>query len=260
MTRIPRFHHAGELADHQQLTLSKTATHHLVTVLRAREGDVIELFNGDGNNYRATVLDAAVRGAGKSATLQLHESTDAQTESPVQILLVQAISRGDRMDTTIRQSVELGVNRIQPVFTRHSARALDEKRSAKKQEHWQSIIVSACEQSGRALVPTLAEPVMLAAWLEERALADPSQQPLYVLAPQAHASLTARLRSQHGNAREQALTGLIVGPESGLDDDEIAQACSVGAEAVSLGPRILRTETAGPTCVALVQATLGDLG
>ncbi len=269
--RLARFHHVGELQANTELTLSKNASHHLVTVLRTRQGDVIELFNGDGFNYRATVLDTGQRTPGKCAQLFVQEATAALTESPVSIMLIQAISRGDRMDTTLRQSVELGVNHVQPVHTRHSARALDEKRAAKKLEHWHSILVSASEQSGRARLPTLAAPVTLEQALEAQSGSDQSTQQNHVLDPTASQSLAAHLRTMKHRepmrTEQDALVsshytpsiGLIIGPESGLDADEIEMAVRYGAQAVTIGPRILRTETAGPACIAITQAILGDL-
>ena len=193
--RVARFHHMGELQGNAELTLSKSASHHLVTVLRTRQGDVIELFNGNGFNYRATVLDTGQRTPGKCAQLHVQEATSALTESPATITLIQAISRGDRMDTTLRQSVELGVNHVQPVHTRHSAKALDEKRAARKQEHWQSILISATEQSGRARLPTLSSPATLEQALEVLHGNDLSTQVNYVLDPNASQSLPAHLRT-----------------------------------------------------------------
>ncbi|ASJ71125.1 16S rRNA (uracil(1498)-N(3))-methyltransferase [Granulosicoccus antarcticus] len=265
--RVARFYHEGELQGNAELTLPKTASHHLITVLRTRQGDVIELFNGDGFNYRATVLETGQRTPGKRAQLQVHQACAAQNESPVLITLIQAISRGDRMDTTLRQSVELGVNHVQPVYSRHSAKPLDEKRTAKKMEHWQSILISASEQSGRACLPTLAPAISLQEALETLASRASSAPSLYVLDPTAQSSLTAQLRAMHltqaaaadNDTSHPVSIGLIIGPESGLDADEIAKAVESGAHAATIGPRILRTETAGPACIALTQAILGDL-
>ena len=268
--RTARFHHQGELQANTQLTLSKAASHHLVTVLRTRQGDIIELFNGDGCNYRATVVDTGQRTPGKCAVLQLQDASPADSESPVRITLLQGISRGDRMDTSIRQSVELGVNHVQPLYTRHAAKALDEKRTAKKIEHWQAILVSACEQSGRAQLATLASPVTLEHWLKNLSAAEGDLLPeqTFVLDPTASESLVSYLQKTHKAAEantEDASAGrapdigLIIGPESGLDADEIQMAVDAGAIPVTIGPRILRTETAGPACMAIVQAVLGDL-
>ncbi|NND92447.1 MAG: 16S rRNA (uracil(1498)-N(3))-methyltransferase [Granulosicoccus sp.] len=265
--RITRIHFNGELRENSELNLPRDASHHLITVLRTRQGDVIDLFNGDGLNYRATVMDTGLRSSGKRALLQVHRSTAANTESPVDITLVQGISRGDRMDTTLRQSVELGVTHLQPIHTRHSAPELDERRRAKKVQHWQSIVVSASEQSGRAALATLAPPISLKQWLSDVAVSGKAGPTRYVLAPTAEHSLRSGLDNcaKSASGRPAANSGkpgivLIIGPESGLDADEIEQVVHSGARAVSVGPRILRTETAGPACIALAQAILGDLG
>jgi 16S rRNA (uracil1498-N3)-methyltransferase len=255
-TRTARFYHADELHSESELTLSKSASHHLITVLRTRKNDILELFNGDGYNYRATVVDTGQRTPAKCALLQVHERCAVLNESPLSITLVQAISRADRMDITLRQAVELGVQHIQPVYSRHSAKPLDEKRAQKKQDHWQSIVISACEQCGRAVLPTLAPAVTLKHWLYSRQT-DNEERTDYLLAPTATQSLLS-----HVSNRVLANTpvGLLIGPESGFDDDEIMDAQNAGTQAVRFGPRILRTETAGPAAITLLQSSLGDLG
>lgn len=258
MARIARSYHDGELAGITDLTLSKTASHHLVTVLRSRQGDFIDLFNGDGHDYRASIIDTGQRTPGKCAVLKIHDRVATHTESPTPIELVQAISRGDRMDTTMRQAVELGVSRLQPVYSRYSARALDEKRTEKKMQHWQSIVTSACEQSGRSRLPALAPPVTLVQLLQQWAASDSPAACRFVLSPTADKSLVTHLRAEHDDEKDCHVT-VVIGPETGLDADEIEQLERGGAQAVTIGPRILRTETAGPACVALIQATLGDL-
>ncbi|MFT5893895.1 MAG: 16S rRNA (uracil1498-N3)-methyltransferase [bacterium] len=261
--RTPRFFHDGELHAHTELQLSKKASHHLVTVMRTKEQDRIELFNGDGYNYAATVTSSGQRTPGKRAQLTIEERNKANTESPLSLILVQAISRGDRMDTCLRQSVELGVTHIQPVYSHHSAKPLDEQRIEKKITHWNNIIISACEQSGRATVPILGTPVGLIHWLENAASErdtislDPSTQRIdYILSPHADNTLAAHLSTQ---TRLLSSCALVIGPESGFDADEINCAISTGVQSVQFGNRILRTETAGPACIAVMQSMLGDL-
>ncbi len=259
--RTPRFFHEGELQPNSELELSKKASHHLITVVRTKLDDSIELFNGDGFNYRAIVTDTGQRNAGKRAILQVEQRAKATTESPVFITLVQAISRGDRMDTSLRQSVELGVNRIQPLYSRQSAKALDDKRTAKKMEHWQNIIISACEQSGRACVPHLETPISLTQWLAEQSAEN--QEHLVdnvlnlILAPNAELTFAEHLNSRSPLSPH---CSLLIGPESGFDEDEVDAAVSAGVRAVNFGARILRTETAGPASIAVVQSLWGDLG
>lgn len=254
--RTARFYQAENLHSKTELTLSKSASHHLITVLRTRKNDVIELFNGDGHNYRATVIETGQRAQGKCAQLQLHERIAVLNESPLSITLVQAISRADRMDVTLRQAVELGVHHIQPIYSHHSAKPLDDTRASKKQEHWQSIVISACEQSGRAVLPTLATPVTLSYWLDLRQANNTTKQD-YILAPTAPQSLLSHISN---TASISTPIGLLIGPESGFNEDEIINAQNAGVQAVRFGPRILRTETAGPAAITLLQTSLGDLG
>ncbi|MFT4726664.1 MAG: 16S rRNA (uracil1498-N3)-methyltransferase [Granulosicoccus sp.] len=261
--RTPRFFHDGELHAHTELELSKKASHHLVTVMRTKEKDCIELFNGDGNNYTAVVTSSGQRTPGKRAQLTIDACIKANTESPLSLIFVQAISRGDRMDACLRQSVELGVTHIQPIYSRHSAKPLDEQRTEKKITHWNNIIISACEQSGRATLPVLEAPVGLTHWLEnvasERGMTNSelsSQRIDYILSPHAENTLAAHLSAQ---THIPSSCALVIGPESGFDEDEVDAAIATGVQSVQLGNRILRTETAGPACIAVMQAMLGDL-
>jgi 16S rRNA (uracil1498-N3)-methyltransferase len=261
--RTPRFFHEGELHAHSELQLTKKASHHLVTVMRTKENDSIELFNGDGYNYSAVVTSSGQRAPGKRAQLNIEGRDIANTESPLSLILVQAISRGDRMDSCLRQSVELGVTHVQPVYSRHSVKPYDEQRLEKKTTHWNNIIISACEQSGRATVPELGMPLSLTHWLENAASErseinqnPPAQRTDYILSPHAEYTLAAHLSSQ---IRLPDSSALIIGPESGFDEDEINGAIVTGVQSVQFGKRILRTETAGPACVAVMQSILGDL-
>lgn len=253
VARTARFYHAGELLENQTLQLPKQASHHLVTVLRTRQNDTIELFNGDGYNYPATVTDTGQRTPGKQAQLQLHSRRPASADPELSLTLVQAVSRGDKMDTTLRQCVELGINHFQPLYSRQSAKALDDKRTSRKMEHWHNIMVSACEQSGRTRLPELAHPLSLSQWLDSQ---DSAPGCHYILAPAASHSLTSHLMQQ-SPVPEQI--SLLIGPESGFDPEEIELATRCGMHAVRFGPRVLRTETAGAACVAAIQSLTGDL-
>ena len=253
--RVARFYYQGSIHTDTQLELDKSASHHLGTVLRIGVGDHIILFNGDGHEYHASVVHAGQRGSGKRCVLQIDSCIPGIADSPLAITLVQCVSRPERMDISLRQAVELGVTCIQPVYSRHSIKVTDEKRAVKKQQHWQSIVTSACEQSGRTVVPELRESVRYSQWASQRQQADNVH---FVLAPDAQDSLIQRA---HDLSRTNQLSAasLIIGPESGLDPDEIQLAIDTGAVPVHLGPRILRTETAGPACIVLLQSILGDL-
>jgi len=246
----PSFGKAGDdgrdaLVLGEEFALTREVSRHLTSVLRASPGDALCLFDGDGQDYTAELLDT-----GRTARVRIHARSPNGTASPLPVTLVQAVSRGDRMDATVRQAVELGVSRIVPVRTRRSAVKLDADRAARRHAHWQGIVVSACEQSGRAHLPTLAPLADLADWLAayEREASEGC-----VLVPGDERRLAD---VPHRPDREFVV---LVGPESGLDDSEVAVALTTGLRPASLGPRILRTETAGPAALAVLQARHGDL-
>jgi len=249
--RIPRLwiDSPTELLENTSITLPKRAAHHLATVLRADDGSTIELFNGDGNNYRA-----AIEKHGKNVTAVIQSVSENLSESPLKSLLVQSISRGDRMDTSVQKCVELGVTQIQPVYTNHSIPALKGDRAQRKLEHWQSIAISAAEQSGRSVVPDVFQPCSLNQWLEKQwqALAAQGVQG-WVLDPLAHQHLTENVVQTGKNQV------ILIGPETGLDPHEISNATQAGLSAIRFGKRILRTETAGPAVLTVLQTLAGDL-
>lgn len=223
--------------------LDDRAARYVGRVLRMRAGDTVVLFNGDGCDYPATIVQAAKQ----TVSAQVNDAVSATNESPLRIQLAQGIARGERMDFALQKAVELGVSTIQPLFCQRTEVKLSGPRLGKRLDHWRGIIVSACEQSGRAVVPHLQEPVGLDAWLHE-----PSPGARLVLRPEADATLP-------GLGRRDRVC-LLIGPEGGLADREIAAAVDAGFTPVRLGPRVLRTETAGPAALAVLQTLWGDLG
>ncbi len=256
--RVARTYYAGSLQQGTELQLDKKTSHHLLTVMRMKVGESIILFNGDGFDFHATLISGTRQSASRLAVLKIDTCSPGMPESELTVTLVQCVSRPERMDISLRQAVELGVSCIQPVYSRHSAKPGDESRALKKQQHWQSIVISACEQSGRCVVPTLLETISYDQWLAQTLGTDSTH---YVLSPTATQSLTQHAHNQISGFGESNATKatLIIGPESGLDPDEIDAAVQVGAVPVHLGNRILRTETAGPACITLLQSILGDL-
>ncbi|MEE9320805.1 MAG: 16S rRNA (uracil(1498)-N(3))-methyltransferase [Granulosicoccus sp.] len=267
--RIARSYLAEALSVNQSLTLDKRASHHLSTVLRLNTGSRIILFNGDGNDYLAEVIQS-----GKQTIVQIVQQLPVLSESPVSITLIQAVSRSDRMDATVRQSVELGAVRICPVYSRHSIAPLDTARAVKKHAHWKNILISASEQSGRSLLPDIGMPQSLAdCLLHFSKSTNNEQQRRIVLAPVAISGLLQDRPEIDANAnasvqappkvippqhlQEHSIL-LIAGPESGLDEDELQLAEDAGFIRTQLGPRILRTETAGPAAIASLQTLYGD--
>ena len=230
--------HTGETIE-----LDARASHYLANVLRTAVGETLVLFNGDGTEHLAEVRQTTRH----KVLVKLLRVDACNTESPLHVTLVQAISKGERMDYCVQKAAELGVDVIQPLLTRRVVVKMDQKRQLKRLEHWQAVAVSACEQSGRARVPIILEPLTLDHWL----LTEANSERL-LLAPEAHHKLS------EFQPKSTSLS-LLIGPEGGFDDEEVAQACAAGCQALSMGPRILRTETAGPVAIALLQAGSGDL-
>lgn len=223
------------------IRLDPVAAKHLMTVLRHQVGDRLIVFNGDGHEYHGLIV-AATRADGVHIAIDDAEQRDV--EAPLDIHLVQAIGRGERMDWAIQKATELGVRRITPLITERVAVKLDPKKASSRIERWQSIAIHAAEQSGRVVVPKVDAPLELHAFKTE------PDRPCWVLDPNA----------VHGLAEQPATQTctLVVGPEGGLTDPELAWLNSVGAQGVRLGPRILRTETAGPAMIAALLALWGD--
>ncbi|MEW9797194.1 16S rRNA (uracil(1498)-N(3))-methyltransferase [Alteromonas sp. CYL-A6] len=241
--RIPRIFHPANIPLDTPFLLSDDAAHHVATVLRLKAGHPIVLFNGDGNEYSGSISDVARR----QVTVEADACLSLQKESPLPLHLGQGVSKGDRMDTVLQKSVELGVTEITPLLTERCAVKLDEKRWEKKRQQWQKIIIGACEQSGRNRLPILHAPIALNQWLAESTLST-----RLVLAPGAQQSLSSQRYNTHGYR-------LLIGPEGGLSDAEIHQAAEAGFNSVGLGPRILRTETAAISAISILQAVHGDL-
>ena len=226
------------------LTLPENAFRHWVQVLRARQGERALLFDGRGVEVEVCLSEINKR----DARVQVLSRIEADRESRLRLVLAQAVSKGDRMDYTLQKAVELGVSEIMPVISERSVVKLDADRWDKKIEHWQGVIVSACEQCGRNVLPRLHPVQKLGAWLDTYSF----DGLRLTLAPTAASSL-----------RDLPLTDsacLLVGPEGGLSEVEIDSAFRAGFTGLRLGPRVLRTETAGVAALAAMQALWGDLG
>ncbi len=218
---------------------------YLGRVLRLRVGDEITVFNGEGPEWPAAI-EAMTK---STATLRAGDSFEPRTESSLKVHLVQGISRGERMDYVVQKATELGVKRITPVLTEYGVVKLDDQRAAKRREHWQHVAASACEQSGRTRLPLVDAPVPLKAWFG----AKPEDADVdLVLKPGASKPLAAV-------DPPSTKVCLLIGPEGGFSRTEYEDAEVSGFQAVSLGPRILRTETAAPAALAILQSLWGDL-
>jgi len=235
----------AELAEGGLVELPQPVHHHLVVVLRRIRGDSVTLFNGRGGEYPA-VLEALGK---KTAMARVTGRREVERESPLAITLAQAVSKGDRMDYAIQKAVELGVHAVVPLITDRCVVRLSDERWERKQEHWQAVATSACEQSGRTRVPAVHKAVDLRDWVSTC----PADALKLVLSPglEPHAGgLSARPSS----------AVLLVGPEGGLSEVELRLADLAGFVGLPLGPRVLRTETAGVVALSVLQALWGDLG
>lgn len=241
---ISRIFQAISLTPHLNLTLDEKASHHVARVLRHRPGDPLILFNGKGGEYigEITKIDK------KHVFVQLREHRSHDVESPLELYLAQGISRGEKMDYTIQKAVELGVKKIIPLFTERCTVKLDAERREKRLEHWQSIIISACEQSGRTRIPTIAPPQTL-----ENGLSSYHADVCFVLAPESTKKLSEFI------VKSDQRIVLLIGPEGGLTDQEMNCAFNNHFLPLNLGPRILRTETAAVAAITALQCYFGDM-
>jgi 16S rRNA (uracil1498-N3)-methyltransferase len=242
---ISRVFQAIPLSVNATLQLDEYATHHIARVLRASVNDELIIFNGEGGEYLATIT----RIDKKAITVHITEFHARDNESPLELYLAQGISRGEKMDYTIQKAVELGVKKIFPLDTERCNVKLDEERRIKRLQHWGSIIVSACEQSGRNHVPEIMAPQSLDSFLTSV-----EAEGKFVLAPGACNKLTEFSLPRHSRVV------LLIGPEGGLSQAEIDLANKKGFTPLSLGPRILRTETAAVAALAVLQFFMGDFG
>ncbi|MDR2220100.1 MAG: 16S rRNA (uracil(1498)-N(3))-methyltransferase [Methylobacillus sp.] len=240
---MTRFYYPAKLAPGARLELPENAARHAARVLRLKPGDAVTLFNGDGHDYAAELI----RVTKDSVTARVHEQRQGARESPLDVTLAQCISSGERMDFTLQKSVELGISRIQPLAAERSVVKLSGERAEKRVQHWQNVVIAACEQSGRARVPEVLPPVPLLHWLGV------SQDFALKLMLDPHAE-----RCLHDLQKPDGAICLLTGCEGGFAPGEISAALHAGYTGVKLGPRILRTETAGLAALAAMQTLWGD--
>ncbi|HEU4487202.1 MAG TPA: 16S rRNA (uracil(1498)-N(3))-methyltransferase [Povalibacter sp.] len=242
--RLNRIFCEGPLTNGATVTLPAAGAYHVARVLRMRVGAPLVVFDGNGSDYQAEIVEVD----GDKVLVTLHSQAPGTGESPIRITLVQGVSRSERMDWTLQKATELGAAAVSPVLTARSVVRLDANQAAKKQAHWRGIVVGACEQCGRSKIPPVSLPVSLRDYF-----ANVRKDGMrLVLSPSAPASLA-------GIASLPSKVELLIGPEGGLDDDEIAAAQKVGFMPVRLGPRVLRTETAAVVALTVLQALWGDL-
>lgn len=239
----PRFFCDAKLGPGVLLELPENAARHAVRALRLKAGDSITLFNGDGMDYCAEMLRASKEGV----TAKITAWSPVKCESPLKVTLAQAISSGDRMDFTLQKAAELGVSAIHPLAAERSVVKLSGERADKRREHWQNVVVSACEQCGRAIVPEVSAPAPLLNWMG----AMPEYALKVMLSPAAELTL-------HDLPEPRGEICLLIGCEGGFALSEIKAAECAGFVPVRLGARVLRTESAALAAIAAMQALWGD--
>lgn len=240
--RAPRLYHDGPLSPGAIIELPDRATRH-VQALRLRTDDAVMLFNGDGTEWHGTLSGLGRRGA----SVALIRQVAVERESPLAVHLVQGICAADRMDLVLQKATELGVADIQPIVTSRTVVRLSAERQERRHQHWQNVVIAACEQCGRNAIPTVQRGIDFTAWLAQ----PPGEGPLRILlSPEG----TMRLRDL---AAPRGAT-VLIGPEGGLAPDERERAIAAGFVPVRFGPRILRTETAPLAALAAMQALWGD--
>ena len=229
-----------------RVVLDADETRHVRRVLRLRVGDLVSAMDGLGHEWtvRLTALGARAEG-------EILEAGASAPESPLHLTLAQGLPKGDKLEGIIRMSTELGVAAIVPLLAARSVARADAARWPGRRARWERVAREAAKQCGRAVVPTVGAPSTLADWLAKR----DRDGLLLCLWEREPVSLAERLP-----ARAPSRAAVVIGPEGGLADDEVAALRAAGAIVAGLGPRLLRTETAGPVAVALLQARWGDLG
>ncbi|WP_198263661.1 16S rRNA (uracil(1498)-N(3))-methyltransferase [sulfur-oxidizing endosymbiont of Gigantopelta aegis] len=244
--RISRFYIEASLQPEQVIDLPAHLVNYIVNVLRLKKGAEIVLFNADNNiegEFTAQLIDASKR----HVSVCILGFTATKTEPLIAVHLYQGISKGDKMDFTIQKSIELGITSITPVFTQRSnAGKLDDKRLGKKILHWQGVAISACEQSGRTQLVKINQPITV------KQITAQNKSISLILAPDAATSLKDLPQETPKNVN------IFIGPEGGLNAEEIAWAKERGYLELRLGQRILRTETAGLAILSVMQFLWGD--
>lgn len=242
---MPRFYCPMPLPLATEMELPERVARH-VHVLRLQPNDELTLFNGDGLDVSATILSMGR----KTVSVQPNQVKKCENESHLSLTLVQSLSSGERMEFTLQKCVELGVSEFQPIISERCVLRLQGERAEKRLQRWQEIVVSACEQSGRAIVPKVLPVIKLTDYLLQTAASQQDCSKILL-------SVVKQQGLQHLPKKQQRAV-LMAGPEGGFSAVEETQILNSGFVPLHLGPRILRTETAAMTAVACLQARWGD--
>ncbi len=240
--RIPRFYQADQLYLEQSIELSADNFRHAIQVMRLKVGSALILFNGEAGEYHATLVEVGRR----SASVQITSFDTVDRESPLETKLVLALIKPDKMDFAVQKAVEMGVNVIQPVITERSVIQVKASRLEKKIKHWEKVVISACEQSGRTRIPNLLAPVSLPDYLQQ-----PTSAMRVAMSPTAKQPLSEL-------SQNETAIDLLIGPEGGYTDAEETLLNENNVTLIPFGPRILRAETAVVAGLTALQTLWGD--
>jgi 16S rRNA (uracil1498-N3)-methyltransferase len=239
---IPRSYYSGQLKEGSEIELPASTSHHVATVRRLKKSDEFIVFNGSGFEFSAEIIQVTK----KSVRIRIIKKIVNDRESPLSITIAQSISRGARMDYVIQKAVELGVHAITPLYTERCGVKLSGDRLKNRVSHWESVIISAAEQSGRLRIPALNSPLKINDWIGKSHVGDK-----LICDPE--------ISSDYKPSIAPKKIIVLVGPEGGFTEDELQKAKTNGFKSLNLGPRVLRTETAGIVAIAVLQSRYGDL-
>lgn len=242
--RIPRIYIDVDLNENTVIDLPDASFQHLCKVLRLKSDHPLRVFNGKGGQYHATLCNVEKR----SASIAISQFEPLSNESPIHVTVGQTLSRGERMDYAIQKSVEAGVYAIQPLFSERCEVKLQKNRVEKRQQHWQQVAISAAEQCGRGIVPTIHPPIELTDWLSKC-------KDMLKLTLHHHSAKPIR----EFECPENNQIALLIGPEGGLSEKEVKLSEINGYSPITLGPRVLRTETAPVIALGVINALWGDI-
>ena len=244
---MKRFYHPDTLEINQNIYLDDLAAHHALQVMRVQVKDQFIVFNGDGFNYKVEVISVEK----KKLKINIISKDENHSESQTKITLIQSLSTNEKMDWIIQKATELGVNKIVPIYSTRSIIKLDSTRADKKLIHWQQVLISACEHSGRSRIPQIYKPTNFIQALENPELNEKTLK--LILAPNGQASL-----ENLGPLNNKEII-LLIGPEGGFSEEELKLANDYKFTSLKLGPRTLRTETAPLSILSIIQFKYGDL-
>jgi 16S rRNA (uracil1498-N3)-methyltransferase len=243
-----RFYALPEDINPSLVNLASDETHHLVRVIRSKAGDEVFVFDGCGNEYRCSFVGEK----GGRAQLRVIEPLDDIVESPLDLTLAQTLAKGEKFDLIVQKATELGVRRIIPLATRYADVKLDQDQIGSRVDRWKRISLEALKQCGRRRLVEISAPIALSKMFESRG---PETRSVLIFSEKGGSSIAASLE----DLGDLSSVTLLIGPEGGWGDDELGLVAECGGKAVTLGPRILRTETAALAAITLVQHALGDL-